>query len=252
MKRFLKYDTEDAKNSVGPVDKNGVIKKDISGGGGVQPDWNQLEESEPDFIKNRPFGNFKGSILFSKEVLYPTLTDGAYVYTFSSPILINSIEGDLLVRVVMEINNEISNTKIYDNVPISIGSYISSGPVTGYEFTMGGEGYPFTINSNQIIIETDEYISCISKLEAFDMSGTRTKLIDYSLLDRTNILYNLGNVFPQVSNLKYASDEHILAYNGTRKLWECRNYLTIKSSSGKKFKLIVDDSGNLSTEEITS
>ena len=55
MKRFLKYDTEDAKNSVGPVDKNGVIKKDISGGGGVQPDWNQNDETAADYVKNRPF-----------------------------------------------------------------------------------------------------------------------------------------------------------------------------------------------------
>ena len=31
MKRFLKYDTEDAKNGVGPVDKNGIIKKEHDG-----------------------------------------------------------------------------------------------------------------------------------------------------------------------------------------------------------------------------
>ena len=57
MKRFLKYDTEITKKENSPVDKNGLIKENIVGGGGVgvQPDWNQNDSTQPDYVKNRPF-----------------------------------------------------------------------------------------------------------------------------------------------------------------------------------------------------
>ena len=56
MKRFLKYDTEITKKENSPVDKNGLIKENIVGGGSsVQPDWNQNDPTQPDYVKNRPF-----------------------------------------------------------------------------------------------------------------------------------------------------------------------------------------------------
>ena len=56
MKRFLKYDTEITKKENSPVDSNGLIKEDIVGGGSsVQPDWNQNDSTQPDYVKNRPF-----------------------------------------------------------------------------------------------------------------------------------------------------------------------------------------------------
>lgn len=55
MKRFLKYDTEITKKENSPVDRNGLIKEDIGVGGGVQPDWNQNDSTQPDYVKNRPF-----------------------------------------------------------------------------------------------------------------------------------------------------------------------------------------------------
>lgn len=56
MKRFLKYDTEITKKENSPVDKNGLIKENIVGGGSsVQSDWNQNDSTQPDYVKNRPF-----------------------------------------------------------------------------------------------------------------------------------------------------------------------------------------------------
>ena len=55
MKRFLKYDTEITKKENSPVDKSGVIKENIGGGSSVQPDWNQNDSTQPDYVKNRPF-----------------------------------------------------------------------------------------------------------------------------------------------------------------------------------------------------
>lgn len=56
MKRFLKYDTEITKKENSSVDKSGVIKENIGGSSSVQPDWNQNDSTQPDYIKNRPGG----------------------------------------------------------------------------------------------------------------------------------------------------------------------------------------------------
>ena len=42
--------------------------------GGVQSDWNQTDETAPDFIKNKPFGEFKGDTL-SWEIDFDNITE---------------------------------------------------------------------------------------------------------------------------------------------------------------------------------
>ena len=37
------------------LDENGVLSVSGGGGGGVQPDWNQNNDTAADYIKNRPF-----------------------------------------------------------------------------------------------------------------------------------------------------------------------------------------------------
>ena len=65
MKRFLKFDTEDAKSGVAPVDKNGVIKPDFGSGSQVQANWNEDDSSSPAFIQNKPTSLGSGITWFS-------------------------------------------------------------------------------------------------------------------------------------------------------------------------------------------
>lgn len=65
MKRFLKFDTEDVKSGVAPVDKNGVIKPDFGSGSQVQANWNEDDASSPAFIQNKPTSLGSGITWFS-------------------------------------------------------------------------------------------------------------------------------------------------------------------------------------------
>ena len=87
MKRFLKYDTEITKKENSPVDKNGVIKENIVGGGSsVQPDWNQNDSTQPDYVKNRPFytGNPVETVLVEESTVSFAENQGLYMAQFPS------------------------------------------------------------------------------------------------------------------------------------------------------------------------
>ena len=49
MRKFLCYDTNDAASGKINVDSRGMLKP------GVQSDWNQNDDTQPDYVKNRPF-----------------------------------------------------------------------------------------------------------------------------------------------------------------------------------------------------
>ena len=130
MKRFLKYDTEDAKNGVGPVDKNGVIKKDISGGGGMQPDWNQNDSTQPNYVKNRPF--YTGDPV--ETVMLPETT-----------ITIEAKRENLISRS-FPYSFEPGKTYVitFDGVDTEYTAYEAEGRVcVGYDYSSaaGGSGY---------------------------------------------------------------------------------------------------------------
>ena len=87
MKRFLKYDTEITKKENSPVDKNGLIKENIVGGGSsVQPDWNQNDSTQPDYVKNRPFytGDPVETVLVEESTVEFVENNGLYGTRFPS------------------------------------------------------------------------------------------------------------------------------------------------------------------------
>ena len=87
MKRFLKYDTEITKKENSPVDRNGLIKENIVGGGSsVQPDWNQNDETAADYVKNRPFytGDPVETVLVEESTESFVNANGMYMAEFPS------------------------------------------------------------------------------------------------------------------------------------------------------------------------
>ena len=59
-----------------------------TGGGGVQPDWNQNDESAPDYIKNRPFytGNPVETVVLEETTAEFTEKNGLYAYELGNPL----------------------------------------------------------------------------------------------------------------------------------------------------------------------
>ena len=250
MKRFLKYDTEIAKKENSPVDKNGLIKEDIGGGGGVQPDWNQLEESEPDFIKNKPFGLVKGRHLIDKTWLSLTFSGNVATATLNC-IFDNSSNNPVRVKIQISTGED---PIVYDDVPFVQEGY--NPELSAYMYIIGGDGYPFTITNTQLTLDTTVFTvenRMIARLEVLDMSSTEVTKIDNSYIPIDYIMNNIPSKYVRLKSTPTSSnDNNILVYDNGLQSFVCRPYLTIESSSGKKFKLIVNDSGTISTEEITS
>ena len=78
MKRFLKYDTEDLKNGVINVNKEGLLYF-------VQPDWNQNDETAADYVKNRPFyEDMAETVLIEESTVSFALSGDLYVAQIQS------------------------------------------------------------------------------------------------------------------------------------------------------------------------
>lgn len=249
MKRFLKYDTEIVKKENSPVDKSGVIKENI-GGRGVQSNWSQLEESEPDFIKNKPFGLVKGRHLIDKNWLSLTFSNNVATATLNCTF---NISNNHPVRVKIQISTG-EDPIVYDDVPCVKDGY--NPELAAYMYIIGGDGYPFTITNTQLTLDTTVFTAengMIARLEVLDMSSVETVKIDSSYIPIDYIMNNIPSNYVHLkSNPTSANDNNILVYDNGLQSFVCRTYLTIESPSGKKFKLVANDSGELSTEEITS
>lgn len=144
MKRFLKFDTEDAKNGIGPVDRNGVIKKDISGGGGTHPDWNQNDETQPDYVKNRPFYTYEAITKISPETTLKfnsdsiSLIGGSTIDGLMSSITSNFNEASN-VTYLIRWDGTLYNTS-RRKTAIGNESIIGNGEDTGEPFAIVGIG----------------------------------------------------------------------------------------------------------------
>ena len=62
------------------LDENGVLSVSGGGGGGVQPDWNQNNDTAADYIKNRPFytGDPSETVLVEESTVSFSGSDGMY------------------------------------------------------------------------------------------------------------------------------------------------------------------------------
>lgn len=108
-----------------------ITGKMIPGGGSsVQTDWNQNDETQPDFLKNKPFGDVP-TVLYEGTNLSPENDDGAYL--LETPI-IEIIEGESYSVVLDGIEYVAEGTRVQ-------GVYV----IVGNPGIVGGEdnGLPF-------------------------------------------------------------------------------------------------------------
>ena len=116
------------------LDENGVLS--VSGGGGVQPDWNQNDETASDYIKNRPFytGDPVETVLVEESTVSFSESGGLYGGSIQSsfkPELGNTY------KVFWDGSTyESLCTSLYENFLIGNASIMGGGADTGEPFVI--------------------------------------------------------------------------------------------------------------------
>ena len=247
-KRFLKYETEDVQNGTLPnISSDGVFKS-AGGGSSVQTDWNQTDETQPDYIKNKPFGTLYGKEIVNVIALTSTSqdSDGNHIFSYDELPMGNKF------RCVGPVDINIDGT-LYENIQVS---YTDASSYGTYNFET--VGLPFSLN----IIAYYDYSSIlnltysgndyIGQIKIFDRGAQVDKLLDTRYLDMDDLS---ANYFPRCIGLESASSGHTLVYDAAGKVFRPSYEVYLKSSTSgsmKKFKLTVDDSGTLSATEVTT
>ena len=196
MKRFLKYDTEIVKKENSPVDKNGLIKENIVGGGSsVQPDWNQNDSTQPDYVKNRPFytGDPVETVLVEESTVSFADQGGMYAAAFPSTTF---------EATVGETYKVYWDGAAYESACVDYSGYIAIGNLsiagagsdTGEPFAMlvnNGRGieiytadtsasHTFSISAfDQEVVKIDEKYLPESAFTNAEWSNISNKIVDY-------------------------------------------------------------------------
>ena len=247
--RFLKYETEDVKNgNLSGVNSNGVLKS-AGGGSSVQTDWNQNDETQPDFIKNRPFGTLYGKEVVNEYTLTSTGQDSEGNYIFHKEISDTRVLENLVGPVDIDVD-----CGLYENIQLDIseGSAMKT-------YTFQTDGLPFSLDITwyadhqselNIKYSDNDYIG---QIRIYDKGQPFDKLLDSKYLD---IKYLSEYCFPLCITKSYPMEGgESIVYNSERKRFEPSHNVILKSStsgSNKKFKLNVDDAGTLSATEVTT
>ena len=195
MKRFLKYDTEITKKENSPVDKNGLIKENIVGGdSSVQPDWNQNDPKQPDYVKNRPFytGNPVETVLVEESTVSFAEQGGMYAAQF--PSTFSATVGETYKVYWDGTGYECVCVDFNGNLVIGNLSVPGAGSDTGEPFLMlvvTGSGiqiytadtsasHTFSIGAfDQEVVKIDEKYLPESAFTNAEWSNISNKIVDY-------------------------------------------------------------------------
>ena len=226
------------------------VTRTVSAGGGdvTTPDWNQTDATASDYIKNKPFGIEYGKEVVNEYSLNSTSqdSDGNYIFSreLSNPDNVSDLNGPFNIEL---------DGVTYENVQVVISE---GNAMRTYIFQT--DGLPFSLNiqwyesypSNlQLTYSGNDYIGLI---QIYDKGLPVIKPLDSKYLD---IDYLSKNYFPLCPTQSYPMEGgESIVYNSERKRFEPSYDVILKSStssSNKKFKLTVDDSGTITATETT-
>ena len=129
-----------------PITRMEKFLKNFGGGGGgssVQSDWNQNDDTQPDYVKNRPFWRET-----AKELMFPDITEPIEVTTEDNGSGFFGASGDF------EVAPGVTNYVVFDGVEYACEPH--------YDETVGGvfigsldfSDYPFFIAAHMIATKT--------------------------------------------------------------------------------------------------
>ena len=110
---------------------------------GVQPDWNQNDETRPDYVKNRPFWREK-----TKELLVPLITEPIEVTTEDNGSGFFSASGDF------DVAPGVTNYVVFDGVEYTCEPYYEETAGVLVIGSLDFSAYPFFIAKKIIATKT--------------------------------------------------------------------------------------------------
>lgn len=114
------------------------------GGGGVQPDWNQNDDTQPDYVKNRPFWREK-----TKELMFPHITGPIEVTTENDGNGFFIATGELF-----SLKPDVTNYVVFDGVEYTCEPYYSEEEGAMCIGSFDFRDYPFFISYGVISTKT--------------------------------------------------------------------------------------------------
>lgn len=125
---------------------------------GVQPDWNQNDETAQDYVKNRPFWREK-----TKELMLPGITKPIEVTTKDTEY------GFAMARGTFVVDSEVTNYVVFDSVEYTCEPYYSEDAggiaIGSFDFS----DYPFLISNGVIITPTAGTHTVLQYHDAYTM-----------------------------------------------------------------------------------
>lgn len=163
-----------------------------SGGGGVQPDWNQTDETAADFIRNKPFGKVEKTILPEQTFTFDP-ANGA------TATLSNALSANMSVTVVW-------NGKKYVCEAIDIEGMFAFGNLSSWGFEDTGEPFMFAgIDANV-------------QFMSIDGSESATVALKASVTERLDVEYvnAYTSIYVDIGDMTYIYADKELSHRVTR------------------------------------
>lgn len=150
------------------LDENGVLSVSGGGGGGVQPDWNQNDETAADYIKNRPFyeGDPVETVLVEEStVLFAAALGGVYMGQLES----------IFVPTVGETYKVSWDGTVYESVCVEDKgtSIIGNASIAGVGSDTGEPFVMMVDNGRGILVSTAD----TSASHTFSISGIAAPIV---------------------------------------------------------------------------
>lgn len=112
----------------------GTVRTVPQGGASVQTDWNQTDETAPDFLKNKPFYDEYNSVKFDSEI---TLDESGYTEFEEISLVVGKLYS-------VRYGDNIYQTTAVDLEPTGFAGYIGIGNLSDFEIDDGND-CPFQI-----------------------------------------------------------------------------------------------------------
>lgn len=143
-----------------------------NGGSNVQPDWNQNDDTQPDYVKNRPFWREK-----TKELLFPTITEPINITTKDNG------HGFFIATGNFDVRPGVTNYVVFDGVEYACEPYYDEAEGKHVIGSFDFSDYPFCIAENTIITKT---AGNHTVLQYFDLYTIQTDYVPHLVIRTLN------------------------------------------------------------------